>query len=68
VATQSTGTHLVRHHWTERSKGRPVVVVRESEIARSSVGAIDYIKKGSNGTGILPVRAEAEKHFAAAGN
>jgi len=30
--------------------------------------AIDYIKKGSNGTGILPVRAEAEKNFAAAVN
>jgi hypothetical protein len=31
------------------------------------MGAIDYIKKGSNGTGILPVRAEAESNFAAAG-
>lgn len=28
-------------------------------------GAVDYIKKGSNGTGMLPNRTEAEKNFAA---
>jgi len=30
-------------------------------------GALEYIMKGSKGTGILPVRAKAEKNFAAAG-